>query len=229
MRSALRRERRRWEMIILLLFLFSTCVLGVLLFSLDETDGQAIAWLPVSLHSTLTADYGSEPHPTALAAVAWNLLEDSIRDDRVGRDQVPGRIATLTNQLQTPVPNITPTSTPSPAATNLPPTDVPTSNHEPDNPEPKPVPTAQPVPVPAATPEPIATEVAPVPTDAHGAPDKPTKEPKPNDPPGALDKATKEPKATNEPKPTKEPKSSVESQSPYTLQPTKHPREKIPK
>lgn len=65
----------------------------------------------LSLHSTLTADYGAQARlagtPLPIQPASLSLIADALRDVEPSAD-VAGRMATLTTRLQTPVPSITP-------------------------------------------------------------------------------------------------------------------------
>lgn len=209
-----RRDRRRWGLLIVLLFLLTFCFVGVALFSLGENGSHSPQWLPVALRSKLAADYGVVANPTGLVALEWNLIEDSIRDDRSRRDDAPERIATLSNQMQTPVHNVmprTPTPTIQPTPTEAPTYRIPpfalTPSILPTPSAPNSVPTSESGPAPTGTvaPQPTAADVTPAPIGT----------------PAPSGKPTKEPRATTAPKPT-------QGSSPNPVDPPKPPKEPRP-
>jgi len=88
-------------------YLIGATVIGLMFpfgWLLQAVGGQS-NWLPVSLHSVLTADYSADLRALHLPPIQLGLIADILNDSAT---LTPGRFATLEGNLTTPVPSVTP-------------------------------------------------------------------------------------------------------------------------
>ncbi|MCL4562371.1 MAG: hypothetical protein M1281_17385, partial [Chloroflexi bacterium] len=115
------RDRRILFLLFLLLLLF-LCASWMLL-AAGWGAGLGVGSLPVALHSVLVADYGADPFALNIPAMQAGLIGSAL-EDQTNTTNLPGRLATLAWNLQTPVPTVTPqfgqvTTTPTQTPPNL--------------------------------------------------------------------------------------------------------------
>ncbi len=143
-----------WRKVFLLLLIFSVACLAFLLFypQTQATLGSKV--VDVSLHSVLEANYNSD-RPTVVPGVELSLIADTLLDKEPNAKDIEARVATVLDNLQTPVTNVgpataTPTSTPTSSPTSIPsPSATVTATLTPS-----------PSPAPSATPMATATEIS---------------------------------------------------------------------
>ncbi|MCL4297229.1 MAG: DNRLRE domain-containing protein [Anaerolineae bacterium] len=110
-RPANPRKRRRWEFLLLLLPLLGIlCLAGLFLIQGVTRRNQGPQFIPVNIHSALQADYRANPNFVFLPGVRLDIIWDTIRDREPGVTDLGTRQAVLLNNLQTPVPFVTPSA-----------------------------------------------------------------------------------------------------------------------
>ncbi len=96
----------RWGLLLFLLAMggmFCLCSTALL----TGMNQDELRFVPITLHSTLDADYQADPDSDPLAEIQFNAIKDTIHDTELTPANVTARVATLVVQLQTPVPSIT--------------------------------------------------------------------------------------------------------------------------
>lgn len=86
---------------------------SILALLLSVLKGPNLPWLPVHIHSVLTADYSQDPRGQPIAQVQLNLIYEFLRDLTTNRGSASGddpdeRYAEVIEELLTPVPTVTP-------------------------------------------------------------------------------------------------------------------------
>jgi hypothetical protein len=86
---------------------------SILALLLSVLKGPNLPWLPVHIHSVLTADYSQDPQGQPIAQVQLNLIYEFLKDLTSNRGQANGddpdeRYAEVIEELLTPVPTVTP-------------------------------------------------------------------------------------------------------------------------
>lgn len=105
-RGRAKREWRGWTLMMVLLVLISLALLGFSLLNPARWDQLGNLQLPISMHSRLLADYSIDPYGTRIPEVAFNLIDQVLRDQPTPAPSE--RYATVVNNLLTLVPTITP-------------------------------------------------------------------------------------------------------------------------
>ncbi len=112
-------RERNWKVLLFSLALLGIVAIGLLLSAQGATFLDRPQLLPISLRSSLDAKYGIDPHPPRAAALRMDLVVDVIQEEQPSSKDAPGRIATLSSRLQTPV-QVAPTKIPRSSATPVP-------------------------------------------------------------------------------------------------------------
>jgi hypothetical protein len=102
-----RRQRERLIWLVIAVFFLMNCILVSFSVGRQFFNGQS-QWLPIALHSLLQADYSADERRASLPAVQIDVVGDYINDQNVPNQ--PINLATIENNLDTPVPTVTPQS-----------------------------------------------------------------------------------------------------------------------
>lgn len=210
-----------WMWLVVLIFLGIIGLPVSLVFASQPGTSQP-QWVPIGLHSILRADYSADAHGALIPVVKINLIQEAIHDEYEGSN-TSGRFEGVVDSLITPVPTVLagfPTSTPTPTATKIEATSLPTRTPQPTH---TPSPTRTNTPTPTQTPTVTAPARTSDPTREPARTSKPDKDPEPTETPRATQKRTEDPKPT-QPPPTKEPTKSP-TKDPYPPPPPADPTE----
>lgn len=200
--------------LIALVFLAMLSLPLSLVYSGDSSRGEP-QWIPVALHSILTADYSADPRARRIPAANLNLIKDVLAD-QASQDSSQA-FEDVQDSLRTPVPTVesgyprasaTPTQ-PAAAEPSIPPATTPTRSR----------PTAtRPQATQSASPTPTLTNIILL----------PSRTPSPTKEPTRTSKPPREAKPTDTPRPTQKPTQPPPTQPPPTKPPTHPPPTKPP-
>lgn len=100
------REQNPWTSYLGLTAILGLVIMAVVIFALG---GLSRTVVNAVLHSPLRADYSADPRHARQPAISLGILEELQRDDVPATGEPAAQvIATILNQLQTPIPTITP-------------------------------------------------------------------------------------------------------------------------
>ena len=175
--------------------------------SRHSSRGEA-QWVPVALHSILTADYSADPRSNRVPAVKLSLIKDALADQASedslrAFDEVQDSLRTPVPSAESGLPRASATAAQPPSTEpSIPPTATPTRS-QPTAIRPHPTQTAPPTP----------TNIILLPSLTPSATKEPTRTSKP----------PRKPKSTSTAQPTQEPTEPPPTQPPPTKPPTKPP------